>query len=164
MRKTLIPATLTGLVGLVSLGVFGVTGTSVAGDAIDTWAKREEQSPELVLVSDDDEDGEGETGDDEATNSVTGTDSGTLSAAGDATGATNSIETGQTGTGTATNTGGANSTGDHTNSAATAASRDGELSVADLTKDFTADGAGVGNLDLTPNLTNDKSKNDTRGN
>lgn len=162
MTRKLVPAALTGVAGLVSLGALGVTGVtaSSAGDT-DLWVKREDQGSELVLVHDDDEDG-GDDGDDEATDSATGTDSGTISAAGDGTGATNSVETGQTGTGTGTNTGGANSTGDHTNSAFTAVSQDQDVSVADLTKDFTADGPGVGNRDLTPNLTNDASRNDTR--
>lgn len=160
MTRKLIPAALTGVAGLVALGALGVTGTTAMADDSETWVKREDQGAELVLVSDDD-DGAGD--DDEATNSLTGTDSGTVSAAGDGTGATNSVETGQTGTGTATNTGGANSTGDHTNSVFTAVSQDQDLSVADLTKDFTADGPGVANRDLTPNLTNDGSRNDTRG-
>lgn len=160
MRKTLISTALTALAGTVSLGVVAVSGVASAADDTDTWAKREDQTTDLVTVADDDDDDAGD--DDEATNSQSGTDSGTVSAAGDGTGATNSVETGQTGTGTATDTGGANSTGDHTNSAVTGVSRDGEASVGDLTKDATADGAGVGNLDLTPNLTNDRSRNDTR--
>lgn len=159
MTRKLIPAAMTGAVGLVSLGALGVTGaTTSALDDSETWVKREDQGTELVLVHDDDD----EDGDDEATSSLTGTDSGTVSALGDGTAGTNTVETGQTGTGTGTNTGGANSTHDQTNSVFTAVSQDQDLSVADLTKDFTADGPGVGNRDLTPNLTNDNSRNDTR--
>ena len=65
--------------------------------------------------------------------------------------------------GTGTNgTGSSRSGHDGTNSRITDASRNRDRSHGDLTRDFTRDG-GTHTRDLTPNLTNDRSRNDTRG-
>lgn len=63
---------------------------------------------------------------------------------------------------TNTNTGNSRATNDNTRSNVTAMSRDRDHSRSDKTKDFTRDG-GDGTRDITPNLTNDRSRNDTRG-
>lgn len=73
------------------------------------------------------------------------------------------LDTGtNTATNTATGTGSDASTSDQTSSGVTAVSRDRDLSRGDKTKDRTMDG-GDPTRDLTPNLTNDRSRNDTRG-
>ncbi|MGZ5418350.1 MAG: hypothetical protein ACXWDI_14345 [Nocardioides sp.] len=58
-------------------------------------------------------------------------------------------------------TGSSVSRADGTNSRYTKVSRDRDRSRGDKTKDWTRDG-GDRTRDLTPNLTNDKSRNDTR--
>jgi hypothetical protein len=63
---------------------------------------------------------------------------------------------------TTVGTGSSRSRADGTNSRYTAVSRDRDLSRGDKTKDRTYDGPGGLTRDLTPNLTNDKSRNDTR--
>ena len=156
MSKKLLPTSTLALAGALSLGVIGLTGAASVADDGDAYVKREDQSTELIAVSDDDED------DDETGDEATGTNSGTGTAAGDGTAGTNTQQAGQTGTNTATNTGSDDSTSDLTNSKFTAVSRDGEPSRGDKTKDRTMDG-GDPTRDLTPNLTNDSSRNDTRG-
>lgn len=59
MRKKLLPATITSLVGLLSLGVVGLTtaASSPLSEDDGTYAKREEQgNSELVTLSDIDDD------------------------------------------------------------------------------------------------------------
>ena len=53
-------------------------------------------------------------------------------------------------------------TSDNTNSRFSAVSRDRDISRGDLTKDFTSDGPGDENRDLSANATNDNSRSDTR--
>jgi hypothetical protein len=60
------------------------------------------------------------------------------------------------------NTDNSRATNDNTRSNFTKVSRDRDLSHSDKTKDPTRDG-GDRTRDLTPNLTNDRSRNDTRG-
>lgn len=148
----------TGLVaassGALTLGLVSMGGIAVTASDGGAYYKREDQSSELVAVAEED-DGE----DDEF---ETGTASGTGTAAGNGTNGTFTQQAGQTGTGTATNTGGDNSTSDMTGSLLTAVSRDGEPSRADVTSDRTRDGGDL-TWDLTSNLTNDASRNDTRG-
>lgn len=155
MTKKLLPSSTLALAGALSLGVIGLTGASAAADDTDGYAKREDTSTELVTVTDDDDDDDDDDG-------VTGTNSGTGTGAGNATSGTNTQEAGQTGTNTGTNTGSDNSTSDLTNSKVTSASQDRDISQGDKTKDFTMDGGDL-TRDLTPNLTNDRSRNDTRG-
>jgi len=62
---------------------------------------------------------------------------------------------------TTAGTGSSPSRADGTNSRYSAVSRDRDRSRGDMTKDGTRDG-GDRTRDLTPNLTNDSSKNDTR--
>jgi hypothetical protein len=63
--------------------------------------------------------------------------------------------------GTGTNTGVSRSTRDHTKSNFTKVSRDRDLSRSDKTRDWTRDG-GDRTRDRSANLTNDRSRNDTR--
>ena len=59
-------------------------------------------------------------------------------------------------------TGSSRSRADGTSSRYSKVSRDADRSRGDLTRDWTRDG-GDHTRDLTPNLTNDRSRNDTRG-
>lgn len=142
--------------GALTLGLIGAAGVASNASDGDPFYKREDQSSVLVAVS---EEGDDENDVDTAT---TGTNSGTGTGAGDQTAGTFTQQGGQTGTNTATNTGGDNSTSDMTGSRLTAVSRDGEASLDDVTKDRTMDGGDL-TWDLTSNLTNDASRNDTRG-
>lgn len=54
MRK-LLPTALLGISGLVTIGLLALP-TMTATSAQDTYLKREEDAPELVLVDDDDDD------------------------------------------------------------------------------------------------------------
>ncbi len=68
----------------------------------------------------------------------------------------------RTRTGAGDNTGNSKSRADNTNSRVTGVSRDQDRSRGDLTRDWTRDGGDL-TRDLTADLTNDKSRNDTRG-
>ncbi|MGH3360859.1 MAG: hypothetical protein ACRDOM_00240 [Nocardioides sp.] len=127
--NTLATGTL-GLAGLVTVGLLSLPGVTTWAD--DQAVKRDEDTPELVLVDDDDDDD---------TNSRSGTN------------------TGNTNTGTATRSGDQN---DPTRSNFTNVSRDGEPSRWDKTRDRTRDGAGASKRDWSGNGTNDRSRNDTR--
>lgn len=103
-------------------------------NADDAFAKRDEDTADVVMsVDDDDDDDTGNRDDD-----------------------TNGDNTG------GTNTGASKSTNDGTNSNFTKASRDRDVSRSDKTKDFTRDG-GDRTRDFSANQTNDASRNDTRG-
>jgi hypothetical protein len=133
--RKLLPLGVLGAAGLIGLGVLVVPATVPA--AVDGKAavlKRDDNAAELVLVADD--------GDDDADSGVTGV-------------------TGQTRTRTG-GTAASRATRDHTRSNATAVSRDRDHSRGDKTRDGTRDG-GDRTRDLTPNLTNDRSRSDTRG-
>ena len=131
-----VSRTLTGLLGAtVGAGMFLVgtsTGTAAAEDRI--AIKREDSYREVVAVDDRDDD------DDESTRSRSGPENGT--SRGDGTGVSFSRR-------------------DGTNSRMTGVSRDRDNSRRDLTKDWTRDG-GDKTRDFSRNLTNDKSRNDTR--
>ena len=133
MKKALLPLGTLGLVGATSLGVLGLNA-SAAADETDAYVKREDNATSLVLAADDDDDG---------------TDTGTGG------------DTGQTRSG-ADGTGTSRRRADGTSSRVSAVSRDRDRSRGDLTRDWTQDG-GDRTRDLTPNLTNDRSRNDTRG-
>lgn len=129
--------------GLVVVGV----GAANANDDDQVYGKRDDNANEWIVVADDDDDG----GDDD--NGLRGTNTGTR---------------GGTNTGTHTRTGTWHSredsgrSGDRTGSNRTAVSRDRDHSWGDKSRDWTHDGPGGGTRDFKPNLTNDRSRNDTR--
>jgi len=140
MKKILLPLSTLGLAGAVAVGMVAATGSlSSAADPVtpgndQAIVKREDQVAELVLVSDDDDDDSNDNSNDDSRSGVSKSTAGT---------------------------GSSRSRADGTNSRYTAVSRDRDLSRGDKTKDWTRDG-GSRTRDLTPNLTNDKSRNDTR--
>ena len=130
-------------VNIIKLGTVGLA-TTVAGGLLalplasyasgsDDAVKRDEDTADVVVVSDDDDD---DTNDDTGTNT----------------------NTGNTNTGTGTGSGDQN---DATNSRHTGASRDSDRSRGDRTRDMTRDG-GDPTRDHSANNTNDGSRNDTR--
>lgn len=133
--KQLLSLSTLGLAGAVSLGVLGLTGPvgATASDGGDAYLKREETITSLALVADDDLDD---------TNTNTGDDT-------------------SAGSKTTRGTGSSRSRADGTNSRYDNGSRDRDRSRGDRTKDWTRDG-GDRSRDLTPNLTNDRSRHDTR--
>ena len=131
MKRTTLTLSTVGIAGLVTTGLLALpVATAVAGG--DTAVKRDEDTPDIVLVADED--------DDDTADRVAGTDAG---------GDTNSR-----------NTSGVDSN-DGTNSRHTAVSRDRDRSRGDKTKDWTRDG-GDRSRDHSANQTNDRSRNDTR--
>jgi hypothetical protein len=133
MKKALLPLSTLGIAGAVTLGVVGMTGATATAADQDAYVKREDNATSLVLVADDDDDDTNDTND--TTNS--------------------GVSKSTAGTGSSV------SRADGTNSRYTKVSRDRDRSRGDKTKDWTRDG-GDRTRDLTPNLTNDKSRNDTR--
>ncbi|HET7689680.1 MAG TPA: hypothetical protein VFK41_04850 [Nocardioidaceae bacterium] len=127
-------APIIGLAGLVGAGLLAAPVGHATTTAGDEQAylKRDDQVSDLVLVADDD--------DDDTNDTNTGTN------------------TGNTNTGTGTRSGDQN---DATNSRVTRVSRDRDLSRSDKTRDWTRDG-GSWTRDRSANLTNDRSRNDTR--
>lgn len=119
--------------GLVTTGLLALPISS-AFAVDDVKGKRQDDTPDLVLVSDDD---------DNDADFNTGTNSGR----GDNT--------------RSRDTSGVNSN-DNTGSGSTAVSRDRDRSRGDKTKDWTKDG-GDRTRDHSANKTNDRSRNDTRG-
>ncbi|RYU09488.1 hypothetical protein [Nocardioides iriomotensis] len=139
MKKILLPLGTLTVAGAVALGLLGTAGANAA-DGNDTqdnpaFLKREDKVGSLVLVADDDDD------DDNG-------DTRTRTRTGDGTGTQG--------------TGSSRSRADGTSSRYSKVSRDADRSRGDLTRDWTRDG-GDRTRDLTPNLTNDRSRNDTRG-
>ncbi len=136
MKKILVPLSTLGLAGAVAVGLVGATGSlSSAADQVvpgSDQAVVKREDQVAELVLVSDDD-------DDDTN--------------DATDSRVSKSTAGTGS--------SRSRADGTNSRYTAVSRDRDLSRGDKTKDWTRDG-GDRTRDLTPNLTNDKSRNDTR--
>lgn len=136
MKKILVPLSTLGLAGAVAVGLVGATGSlsSAADQAVpgSDQAVVKREDQVAELVLVSDDD-------DDDTND-----------------ATNSRVSKST-----AGTGSSRSRADGTNSRYTAVSRDRDLSRGDKTKDWTQDG-GDRTRDLTPNLTNDKSRNDTR--
>ena len=153
MIRRVVSLTISGLTGVLAVGLAALGGPANAAGDSDAYLKRENASSELAVVDlDSDDDGD---------DSVSATNTGTGTRTGNGTTGTSSRTGGQTGTGTGTNTGGSNSTQDGTNSRVTSATGGDDASRGDRTKDFTTDG-GSRTRDLTPNLTNDLSRNDTR--
>ena len=127
-----------GLAGAVGAGVLAWPAAAAFADTEQVWAKRDEQSIELVAVSDDDDDDTNDRRDARSRD-------------------TRSRETRSRDT--RSRTGNSN---DHTGSRHTAVSRDRDRSRGDKTRDWTRDGAGDRTRDRTAGHTNDKSRNDTR--
>lgn len=132
-------ATLATSVG-AGLVVVGVSAANADGDD-QTYAKREDSAQEWIVVADDDDDGDDDNRlrDGTNTNTKTGISRGTR----------HSRES-------------SGRSGDRTRSRGTAVSLDRDKSWGDKSHDFTRDGKGGVKRDLKPNLTNDRSRNDTR--
>ncbi len=123
----------TAVAGLVALALVG-TPSSIASADADPAVKRNEDTPDLVLVADrDDDDTNDRSGVSKATRSKATRSKATRSKA----------------------------SRDTTNSRHTAVSRDRDRSRGDLTRDWTMDG-GDRTRDWSKNSTNDKTRNDTR--
>lgn len=129
MNKTITLSSI-GVAGLVTTGLLALPITSAA--AGDSAFKREDDTPEVVLVADEDDDvtadriGETDTGGDTRSRNTSGVKSH-----------------------------------DGTSSRHTAVSRDRDRSRGDKTRDWTRDG-GDRSRDRSAHLTNDRSRNDTR--
>ena len=119
-----------GLAGLVAVGLLSLqVGTASADNGL---AKRDEDTPDVVMVNDDDDDDDDDTGNT------------------------------RTRTGSSINRDKSGVSNDDTNSRRTAVSRDRDRSRGDKTTDKTNDGPGRKNIDHSKNKTNDRSRNDTR--
>ena len=167
-----------GIAGAVSIGLLSLQGISTADEAV----KREDDAPELVLVSDDDD------GDDSNDTDDGGTNTGVSRSTGDNTAsnftrvswnrdASRSDKTrdwtwdggskkrdwsdNRTNDQSRNDSRASRNTGDNTRSNYTAVSRDRDISRADKTRDWTRDG-GNKKRDWSANKTNDRSRNDTR--
>lgn len=53
--KNLLPTTMVGLAGLVTVGLISLQNPTTTANAGDEFTKREDDTPELVLVADDDD-------------------------------------------------------------------------------------------------------------
>ena len=136
-----------GLAGAVGAGVLAWPAAAAYSDTERVWAKRDEQSIELVTGSDDDDDDTN----DRASRDRASRDRDTR---------TRDTRTRDTRTrDTRSRTGNSN---DATGSRHTAVSRDRDRSRGDRTRDWTRDGAGDRTRDRSAGQTNDKSRNDTR--
>jgi hypothetical protein len=133
MKKVLLPLSTLGLAGAVTLGVVAMTGSvTSAADASGEDAFVKREETAASLVLVADDDDDDSN--DDTRDGVSKTTAGT---------------------------GSSRSRADGTNSRYTKVSRDRDRSRGDKTKDWTRDG-GDRTRDLTPNLTNDRSRNDTR--
>ena len=132
MKSSLIRAGILTLAGSVGGGMLAIAGVANADTGSALLTKREDSSSEWVVDDDDDGDDDGDTT----------TRSGV--------------------SGPETRTGGAGTnTNDMTGSRVSAVSRDRDRSRGDQTRDWTRDG-GDRTRDFSRNLTNDRSRNDTR--
>lgn len=123
-----------GTLGLVGATSIGVLGLNASAAADETDAYvKREDKATSLVLAADDDDDDTNTGGD-----------------------TGQSPSGADGTGTS------RSRADGTSSRMTGVSRDRDLSSGDLTRDQTRDGGDL-TRDLTPNLTNDRSRDDTRG-
>ena len=115
-----------------------VVGAANAGSDDQTYAKREDNAKEWVLVADDDDDADDDNRlrDDTNSNSISA-------------GTWHSRES-------------SGRSGDRTRSGYTKRSWDRDKCWGDKSRDFTRDGKGGGTRDFSANLTNDRSRNDTR--
>ena len=132
MKPTTVTFGSVGIAGVVTTALLAWPITSAFADD-DTAVKRDEDTPDVVLVADEDDD---------AADRMADTGSG---------GDTDSRSR---------NTSGVDSN-DGTNSRHTAVSRDRDRSRGDLTRDFTRDG-GDRTRDHSAGRTNDRSRNDSR--
>ncbi|WP_139983703.1 hypothetical protein [Nocardioides litoris] len=140
-RSTLATALTTGtlgLAGLVAASALAIPGASVASPSEDRWTKRDEDTPDVVLVADDDDDDTNARDEDTRTRDQQTRTRDTRSR-GDVGADTRSND----------NTG----TGDRTGRDD---SRDRRV------KDWTQDGPGAQKRDWSVNKTNDRSRNNTR--
>ncbi|MDO9398547.1 MAG: hypothetical protein Q7T71_18540 [Herbiconiux sp.] len=137
MRNLMTVGTL-GAAGLLTTGLMAFGATTAFADDSPAF-KRPEDTPDVVMTVDDDDN------DDTANRDNTNTNGNT-----------------NTNTNGNTNTGSSRSTNDGTNSRFTKVSRDRDLSRSDKTKDWTNDGPGKKKRDWSANSTNDRSRNDTR--
>ncbi len=135
MRINILSIGTLGLAGLVTTGLMALPLTANAATGKDQVIKRDDDTPDVVLVTDDDDDDDGRQARDTHTNTNTNGNTGT---------STNT----KTGTNTNTRTG-------------TRSGRDDSWTNA--RKDFTSDGPGRGNVDDSRNHTNDGSRHNTRG-
>ena len=127
--------------GLVVVGV----GAASASNDDQTYAKREDNVKEWIVTADDD--------DDDDNNRLSGTNTRTRTRGGTHTrtrGTHHSRED-------------SGRSGDNTGSRHTRMSRDRDHSRGDKSRDWTRDGKGGPTRDFSANLTNDGSRNDTRG-
>lgn len=140
MRTNILTIGTMGLAGLVAGGLMAFPITASAAGSKDQVVKRDEDTPDVVLVTDDDDDdGPGAKG--------TGTHTNTG---------------GGNGNGTHTNTNTGTHTGTNTNTrTGTRSGRDNSWTHA--RKDFTKDGPGDRKVDHSRNQTNDWSRHNTRG-
>ena len=136
MRNRILTIGTMGLAGLVMGGLMALPVTANAAGAKDQVVKRDEDTPDVVLVTDDDDDDNDGPG-------ARGTH-------------TNTNTNGNTGTNTNTRTGTATNTRTGTRSG-----RDDSWTNA--RKDLTNDGPGKGNVDHSRNHTNDLTRHNTRG-
>jgi hypothetical protein len=139
MRNRILTIGTMGLAGLVMGGLMALPVTANAAGVKDQVVKRDEDTPDVVLVTDDDDDNDGPGARGTHTNTNTNGNTGT-----------------HTNTGTNTKTGTATNTRTGTRSG-----RDD--SWTNSRKDLTDDGSGKGNVDHSRNHTNDQSRHNTRG-
>jgi hypothetical protein len=140
MKSSLIRAGILTLAGSVGAGMMAIGGTASADTDTALLSKREDSSSEWLVADDDNDD------DRDDTNTRTGGQSNTRSNV-------SGVETRTRGAGTRTN--------DMTGSRHSRVSRDRDHSRGDQTRDWTRDG-GDRTRDFSRNLTNDRSRNDTR--
>jgi hypothetical protein len=125
--------------GLVVVGV----GAANAGDNDQTYAKREDNVKEWIVSADDDDDGDDDY-------RLKGTNTNTNTGTGISRGTHHSRED-------------SGRSGDRTGSRHSRVSRDRDHSRGDKSRDWTRDGKGGATRDFSANMTNDRSRNDTRG-
>ena len=77
MRTKLLTIGTMGLAGLVAGGLMALPMTASAAGAKDQYVKRDEDTPDVVLVTDDDDDDDGPLARDTGTNTNTNTGGGT---------------------------------------------------------------------------------------
>ena len=177
--NTLLKSLIASVAAVFGFGLIFAGLSATAAWAGDDVAKRDDDARELVLVADDDGDDDDDSRDNsgtgnsnDATNSVVSRvsrnrdlsrDDRTRDKTRDGAGALKrDWSDNRTNDQSRNDSRASRNTGDHTRSNYSRVSRDRDISRADLTKDRTADGAGNNNRDFSRNLTNDRSRNDTR--
>lgn len=139
--KNLAKAGVVAVAGSVGVGIMAIGATAASGAKDDVALNKRDDTSVAWVVDDADDD-------DDATN----------------TGVTKLTRTNDNTAGTNPNTNSRHSanTNDNTNSRYTKVSNDRDNSRGDLTKDWTRDG-GDRTRDFSRHLTNDNTRNDTRG-